>query len=568
MPHFALVLFCSIIFFAVPYKSFAGIHSYEFSSVIPDTVPKTEKPRKGIAKYFNIITDKQQRDSLLVKLSRENAPEPISDSIVRLRRQNNFSPYRGKIIRYIYYNRLKVFGTQIEDTSYTPSKLIRFANRLHFDTREWMIRQSLFFRENDTVNAYKLVDNERYLRSLPFIQDARIYVINTYQESDSIDMVIVTKDLFEYGGTLTDFEPKSIAATAYNTNLLGAGQRATIGFRWDESISPQWRSGVGYSKYNVAGTFTDVSFGYSGLNDRITTDTGVYERSYYLNINRPLYSSWARFTGGLTLSYNASVNIHLLADSLYRNFRYNIIDVWAGYNFRTQFKNTGFNTDKPNIAVEARQFNMNFTTQPYQPKFTSDPNYNDHHYTLGKLVLFHQDFFKTNYFLGFGRTEDIPIGYNAGATFGLDEWVGRKRTYTALEGQKYFFKGKNVISAYVGVGSFWYNGASEDAVIHIQGDYYSNLWRLRGPKLRQFIHVDYIICPNPVLYKPVNINKEFGIFGYRNTLINGYQRLNLNTQTNYYSPINVYGFKFNFYALLEGSFIAAKNRNLFQSSFY
>ena len=111
--------------------------------------------------------------------------------------------YGGKQIRYIYYNQLKVFGTTIEDTSVVQSKLIRFANRLHYDTRTWMIKQSLFFREGDTVNAYKLVDNERYLRRLPFIQDARIYVINSYDPSDSIDIVVLTKDVFEYGGTIT-----------------------------------------------------------------------------------------------------------------------------------------------------------------------------------------------------------------------------------------------------------------------------------------------------------------------------------------------------------------------------
>ncbi len=34
---------------------------------------------------------------------------------------------------------------------------------------------------------------------LPFIQDARIYVINSYESNDSIDIVVLTKDVFEYG---------------------------------------------------------------------------------------------------------------------------------------------------------------------------------------------------------------------------------------------------------------------------------------------------------------------------------------------------------------------------------
>ena len=211
---------------------------------------------------------------------------------------------------------------------------------------------------------------------------------------------------------------------------------------------------------------------------------------------------------------------------------------------------------------------MNFTRTPRQPKYQKDPNYNDHTYILGKLVLFKQEFFKTNYFFGFGRTEDIPLGYNVGTTFGEDEWVDRKRAYTAIEGQKYWLKGKNLISTSLGVGSFWHDGKSEDAVIHVVADYYSNLFRLNGPKLRQFIHGDYIVCFNPVLYKPVNINRENGILGYRNTLFNGYQRLNLSTQTNYYSPLSIYGFKFNFFGLLQASLLTDKNEDLFKGPFY
>ena len=187
-------------------------------------------------RYLNIITDQQQRDSLFKKLARTNAPIPVSDSAMWKNREHAFDVYGGKQIRYVYYNQLKVFGTTIEDTTVVASKLIRFANKLHYDTRTWAIKQALFFREGDTVNAYKLVDNERYLRRLPFIQDARIYVINSYESSDSIDIVVLTKDVFEYGGAISSFNGTKAAANIFNTNLLGAAQRVTVGFSWDNSL--------------------------------------------------------------------------------------------------------------------------------------------------------------------------------------------------------------------------------------------------------------------------------------------------------------------------------------------
>jgi hypothetical protein len=304
------------------------------------------------------------------------------------------------------------------------------------------------------------------------------------------------------------------------------------------------------------------------LNDHPTTDTGVYEKSTYININRPLYSSWAKFTGGLTLSKNRSINILNYPDSVYRNYQYNIMDVWGGFNFRNQFKGTGFNSNKPNLAIELRRYSKRFNVLPHQDTLKLDPLYNSHRYLLSKFVLFHQDFFKTNYFFGFGRTEDIPLGYNYSASFGYDNWVGRGRAYTALEGQKFWLLGKNLVSANAAFGSFWYNHKSEDAVLRLEGNYYSNLFYLRNPKLREFLHADYIICFNPVLYRQVNINRENGINGYRNTMFSNYQRLNLSAQTRYYSPLNVYGFKFNFFIQLQASMLAKETESILKSPFY
>ena len=53
-----------------------------------------------------------------------------------------------------------------------------------------------------------------------------------------------------------------------------------------------------------------------------------------------------------------------------------------------------------------------------------------------------------------------------------------------------------------------------------------------------------------------------GLLGYRNTLFNNYQRLNLSAQTNYYSPLNVYGFKFNFYVQLQASMLAKETESI------
>jgi hypothetical protein len=44
--------------------------------------------------------------------------------------------------------------------------------------------------------------------------------------------------------------------------------------------------------------------------------------------------------------------------------------------------------------------------------------------------------------------------------------------------------------------------------------------------------------------------------------------MNLSAQTNYYSPLNVYGFKFNFYVQVQASLLTKQTESIFKSPFY
>ena len=88
-----------------------------------DTIPTTQPPKKrsSITRYLNIITDQQQRDSLFLKLSKTNAPVPMSDSMIFKSRENSFNVYGGKQIRYIYYNQLRYLEQRLKTRPLYPT---------------------------------------------------------------------------------------------------------------------------------------------------------------------------------------------------------------------------------------------------------------------------------------------------------------------------------------------------------------------------------------------------------------------------------------------------------------
>lgn len=540
-----------------------------------DTIPVSKKYSKSwlgrMRAYRDSLRNKQYRDSLIRKVTRQNVPEPSGTDSSIIKSEQYFKPFAGKVIRDIYYRRVNVFGpSNIKDTTFSTSmKLVNLANRLHFSSEEWVIRQLLFFRQNDTINPYEMSDNERYLRSRPFIQDARLYIINTGVSPDSVDLLVVTKDVFEYGFDLSRLSSSGIRATISNDNLFGAGQGIRIGGSWSGNDNPPFGSQARYTKTNLLGTFIDFSGGYTTLNNINTLDSGTYEGTYYLAFDRPLYKSGAKWLGGISFSTNYSINMFKRPDTLYRDYRYNILDVWGGYNVLKQDSRDP-DSRKPNVAFMIRHFNLMFTRRPFQEIYQADPLYNNHRFYLGQIVTFRQEFFKTTHFFGFGRTEDIPLGYTASATGGWETWKGRTRGYIGIEGEKFWVtKGKGILSGLLGLSTFFQDGKSEDAVIHAKVEYYSRPFRFGGGKLRQFLYVDYVGNPNNYFYRPININRDMGIWGYKDVPFGGYQRLNVRSETIYYSPLKVFGFKFNFFTSIQASQLNYRDKdNLFNNPVY
>ncbi|PUZ20106.1 hypothetical protein DCM91_19420 [Chitinophaga costaii] len=539
-------------------------------SPINDTIIKPTPPKKTgflhkIGEYRDSMLIRRYRDSLLNRITHANAPDPLEDSSL-IKSEKMFTPLSGRTIRRVFFRKVKVFGPRnINDTTYqTSKKLVDFANQVHFESKEWVLRQMLFFKPGDTINPFELADNERYLRSRPFIQDARIYVVNATNNADSADVMVVTKDVFEYSINLKELSPQAASTVISNNDLLGAGQGLDIGGTWKSSQRPQFGSLVRYTKYNILGTFIDGSIGYSMLNTYMPLDTNVYEGSYYISLNRPLYRPSARWAGGLTFSLNHSINKWAKPDSLFRKYEYNTLDGWLGYNFRQQFSGNGTETQRPNFAVLVRHYNLYFQETPQQPDYKADPVYNNRRYYLLQLSLFKQTFFKAHHFFAFGRTEDIPAGYSIKGTSGWETWIGRRRLYTAVEANRFWVsKHQDLFNPSFGISSFWGRNSSEDAVIHGRMDFYSRLFNFKTSHFRQFISADYLTSPDPYFYKPLNINNDNGIFGYKRTTLNGYQRLNLKSETIWYTPFRLYGFKFNISTILQVSQLDAKEDPLF-----
>ncbi len=393
---------------------------------------------------------KDTRLSKEVLKSVRRKPEP--ENFINTKSEAAFLPFEGKYIRQILINHVGFERSLTDSTKNVKNTLVRIGNALHSNSKEWMIRDHVFFREKKPLNPYLLADNERYLRDLNFIVDARIYVMPLSSTQDSVDVLVVTRDVFSIGGS---FSPRGVDETKfkiYDANFLGWGQRIQFNGHYDPDRDPNFGYEVYYHKSSLGGSLVNVLAGYTQLNTG-SSYGNEWEEAYYLRLDRPLVSPYSRFAGGLEFSRNWSKNFYSAADSVFRTYRYNVRDVWLGYNIgaRRNHKN------RSRHFISARVFEQRFSKKPLQSQDAINPAFNSRTFVLGQFTFFKQEFYKTQYVYGFGRTEDVPYGHNMSILAGWQNLLSLQRAYVGFDAEKSFVhSGGNFYTLSFRIGGFPY----------------------------------------------------------------------------------------------------------------
>jgi hypothetical protein len=483
--------------------------------------------------------------------------------------ESPFKPYEGKIIRNIYirgYGFEQTFTDTAKRLQYNGTKIL---NHLHRKTRDWVIRNNLFIREGTPVNAYKLADNERLIRSLNYIQDARILVTELPDAPDSVDLVVVVKDLFSISGAIGSLGlgPFGIRSNVSEANFLGMGQRVQGGVNLEQNRNPNFGPQLLYSLNNIAGSFVNGTASYTTINSDLYNGQPD-EKAWFLQLNRPLYAPYAHLAGGLTIGKFEDFKVYKVPDTAFYKYRYHTEDGWIGWNLGSQrfLSNTSVRDRK---FVAFRYFRSDFDSVPYQVGNTFNYRFNSKEAALTSFTFFRQDFYKTNYIYGFGTTEDLPVGYNVALTSGWYRQLYLNRLYTGVDANAYTSTKKGgFIQYFLRSGVFMYRGQPQDGSILFGASYYSPLFLFSNLKIRQYLNFSYTRQFKRVGIDPLTIDNVFGLRYFSGDSTYGDQRVTLHSETTFFLNYKLLGFKFAPFAFGDLSLLTPENEGLSKSALY
>ncbi len=451
--------------------------------------------------------------------------------------------FSGKRIRKIDIQRLNVFGSNINNPeALNANKLETLLNRTHFNTNEFIIRKNLLFSEGDTVSPLTLSDNERILRQLPYIDDSRILVIPVSDEE--VDILVLTKDVYSLGAS---FDYRSIAkgsVSVFEKNIFGMGHEFRIQVPYDSDLSDSPGLGIGYNINNIIKSF---------INLKIFYFDGLGKKTYGFDIQKKLISSETKYAGGISVRQMYTTE-DLDTLTVPEPLKYNLQDYWFSRSFLISKESVS------RIILGARYTNNNVFDRPF---ILPDSYHHLQKYRmfLGSASFSVQKYYKTSLIYNYGRTEDIPHGGLFNVTLGKEINEFKERYYTGislsagedLQSLGYFY-------ASTGIAAFFNEGYSEQGIFMIRSSYFSNLLYLGSNRLRNFVRVDYTRGFDRYSDESLSFIREDGFSGFKNDSASGAQRLSVGIESVLFSPANVYGFRFAFFAFSDFGILFGTNQ--------
>lgn len=494
-----------------------------------------------------------------------------------VKKVNPYLQYEGKIIRNIRVVRLG-FEREMNDTAkYNISFGTIVANAFHVKSKERIIRNNLFFKTGEPLQPYLMADNERHFREQPFIQDALIKIDSISGSEDSVDVLVLTKDVFSLGGSADISSPQKFRLEVKDENFRGSGSRLSFSSFYDKERINPWGSGIDFIKRNLYGSFINFNIGYRTYNGDFASGR-QQENTYYVNFDKPLASPYFRWIGGLDISYNRTQH-NYFTDSLYQDrmrYKYGKGDGWFGYNFGAKKLAKPGAEERTRKLAAVRVFYQRFDDIPLKVKDSFDYRFSNVTGVLGSFIIFRQNFTRTNFIYGFGRYEDVPQGFNVAAVTG---WISKKdslssdvrrRPYFGIDASASRFNSKGFFSNYtLRIGGYTYKGKWEDLDLLLNVDHFTRKKVLSREWLyRQFYTLGITRQFYPVLNAPLNLRSTFGLPYFRDLLIPLDFRATVKTEAVFYNLRRFWGFRFAPFAFADLSLVKPVNTAFKKSDLY
>jgi hypothetical protein len=466
--------------------------------------------------------------------------EPVTKSSPKGRlplwtEQMPYSSFEGKIIRKINIITLDPFGNSIGDTIVASESFIsKTGNKLHIKTHQRVVRNLLLITENQAFDSLLVKESERLVRKNTFVSDVSFYVISNEENADSVDIHIRVLDTWSI---IPDGSYSAGRATLGLTedNFMGFGHKSQNQFSWNTSNNA-YAHNHGYYIPNIRNTYISSALTYRAEENK------DYDISF--NIDRPFFSSFARWGAGVYLSQQFHKDFYPANDTLtgQQTVRFNTMDCWAGK--ATPIHSGRKEIDRTTTFITTiRYLRTHFLEKPLVPEDVK-PVFADEALFLAGVSLSARRYVRDRYIFNFGLTEDVPVGRIFSLTSGFQVRNNQKRPYMGARFSLGNYYRMGYLSLNVEYGTFYHVSDFEQGALTASISYFTNLIEAGNWRFRHFIKPQLTFGVNRFANDGLTLNDGYGLTGFNSKGFVGTKRMLLTLQTQSYAPWDLVGFRF------------------------
>ena len=471
-----------------------------------------------------------------------------------------FTSFKNRTIGSIGIRSLKVFGPTFEDTTQVTHLWVeKAANALHSKSNQYVIRKNLWIKEGDLIDPDLMMDNERLLRSLPFLKDARILITPRSLNEQVVDVLVLTQDVFSIGVTGGIGSLNKGEVGFYDKNILGVGHEFGMNIVGHADMVPHIGYETYYSINNLLGNFINFSSAYANTYIR---------QGYYVSFSRDFLRPQSVNAGSVSIIRSYRSDKLGLSDQVISpsNLNYIFLDGWYGRRLKVDINP---NDRRFQMTLAGRIRYSHFNDRP-MPDFSGKQYFANSMFYLGSISVSHRSYVRDHLVYSYGITEDIPKGYLCELVFGYDdnEYSDRGYSHLFLSSGNIFRKKPFYLYTSVGLGGFYNKTRFEQGIFDFKVDFISKLFNVWGVKSRQFIKLNYTYGINRFDVENLLLLDNYGIRGFGSQIGRGKQRLTLNVENVFFQNKSILNFKSALFSFVDMGIVGPADQSIFKQTYY
>jgi hypothetical protein len=495
--------------------------------------PPVKKDSTTLYRNIESYSKKSKLNTLIFKMFFKPVAVTTKKKVYKKLIQKPYRTFQGKIIRKISIVTLDPFGFSATDTTAkSENKFVKTGNDLHIKTRIIKIKNLLLIRENEPFNSYFVKESERLIRNQQYVHDVSFYVVSVGAKSDSVDIFIRELDIWSITPQIT-ISPARFKTGITDMNILGSGHE----FR--NVYERNFNTGIGrfsstYFIPNIKTTYIN-----STLHLRIDGYGSILKS---LSIDRPFYSSYATWAGGLFLSSDIKKDSLKGLNPLYipLNLKFNTQDLWVGKAIPI-LRGPDEDEMATNLILSVRYLRIRYIEKPSE---LNDPLhiYSSEDFYLAGIGISTRKYVQDNYIFKYGLTEDVPVGKVFELKGGYQIRNNSGRPYVGMRISFGNYNEWGYLSTNIEYGTFFHSSHAEQGIIKAGVTYFTGLFEIGRWKFRQFVKPQIAIGVNRFSYDSLTLNDGYGLDGFNSIGSSGTNRLTFTMQTQSYAPWHFLGF--------------------------